>query len=127
MDFAAQLKLFNTRHYGAFLSRGAKHVRSSKRWLNYRAKFRFISPIKAPAIGVGKMMFRTLLKSTGAAIAVIAFGTSAANAQTCEIAELTSAVGESYLQAQNLLFVDCLLYTSPSPRDQRGSRMPSSA
>ena len=25
------------------------------------------------------------------------------------------------------LVVDCLLYTSPSPRDQRGSRMPSSA
>ena len=25
------------------------------------------------------------------------------------------------------LYVDCLLYTSPSPRDQRGSRMPSSA
>ena len=25
------------------------------------------------------------------------------------------------------LFKDCLLYTSPSPRDQRGSRMPSSA
>ena len=24
-------------------------------------------------------------------------------------------------------FIDCLLYTSPSPRDQRGSRMPSSA
>ena len=24
-------------------------------------------------------------------------------------------------------FYDCLLYTSPSPRDQRGSRMPSSA
>ena len=26
-----------------------------------------------------------------------------------------------------LWFEDCLLYTSPSPRDQRGSRMPSSA
>ena len=26
-----------------------------------------------------------------------------------------------------LLEQDCLLYTSPSPRDQRGSRMPSSA
>ena len=26
-----------------------------------------------------------------------------------------------------LRFVSCLLYTSPSPRDQRGSRMPSSA
>ena len=25
------------------------------------------------------------------------------------------------------LLQDCLLYTSPSPRDQRGSRMPSSA
>ena len=25
------------------------------------------------------------------------------------------------------LIKDCLLYTSPSPRDQRGSRMPSSA
>ena len=25
------------------------------------------------------------------------------------------------------LFICCLLYTSPSPRDQRGSRMPSSA
>ena len=24
-------------------------------------------------------------------------------------------------------YADCLLYTSPSPRDQRGSRMPSSA
>ena len=24
-------------------------------------------------------------------------------------------------------YLDCLLYTSPSPRDQRGSRMPSSA
>ena len=24
-------------------------------------------------------------------------------------------------------FITCLLYTSPSPRDQRGSRMPSSA
>ena len=26
-----------------------------------------------------------------------------------------------------ILSYDCLLYTSPSPRDQRGSRMPSSA
>ena len=25
------------------------------------------------------------------------------------------------------IYDDCLLYTSPSPRDQRGSRMPSSA
>ena len=30
-----------------------------------------------------------------------------------------------YANAGELIF--CLLYTSPSPRDQRGSRMPSSA
>ena len=28
---------------------------------------------------------------------------------------------------KTLVCVTCLLYTSPSPRDQRGSRMPSSA
>ena len=28
---------------------------------------------------------------------------------------------------QTKFFTACLLYTSPSPRDQRGSRMPSSA
>ena len=30
-------------------------------------------------------------------------------------------------QRENQLYSVCLLYTSPSPRDQRGSRMPSSA
>ena len=28
---------------------------------------------------------------------------------------------------KEILVKDCLLYTSPSPRDQRGSRMPSTA
>ena len=35
-----------------------------------------------------------------------------------------------YYNSDSLLVLsssDCLLYTSPSPRDQRGSRMPSSA
>ena len=35
-----------------------------------------------------------------------------------------SPVGSTLVAA---LVTDCLLYTSPSPRDQRGSRMPSSA
>ena len=30
-------------------------------------------------------------------------------------------------QGTRVRYTDCLLYTSPSPRDQRGSRMPSSA
>ena len=34
----------------------------------------------------------------------------------------------NFILASNYLFYHaCLLYTSPSPRDQRGSRMPSSA
>ena len=35
-----------------------------------------------------------------------------------------------FYEAGDLRYIkygDCLLYTSPSPRDQRGSRMPSSA
>ena len=32
-----------------------------------------------------------------------------------------------YLNKKNINLPFCLLYTSPSPRDQRGSRMPSSA
>ena len=35
--------------------------------------------------------------------------------------------GQSEYLANPLLYNNCLLYTSPSPRDQRGSRMPSSA
>ena len=31
---------------------------------------------------------------------------------------------ESYIKAANQNVRDCLLYTSPSPRDQRGSRLP---
>ena len=45
-----------------------------------------------------------------------------------------SAPADSYLQQARILAAAkltgaqaCLLYTSPSPRDQRGSRMPSSA
>ena len=33
----------------------------------------------------------------------------------------------SRLNSAEVSFTPCLLYTSPSPRDQRGSRMPSSA
>ena len=46
--------------------------------------------------------------------------------------KLATQVGANLLLTQNggrgvLLGGTCLLYTSPSPRDQRGSRMPSSA
>ena len=42
-------------------------------------------------------------------------------------AGLTSAFGRGQSGAFGVLEQDCLLYTSPSPRDKRQSRMPSSA
>ena len=51
-----------------------------------------------------------------------------------ELQELQNEVAESFAGVLDSLVIDtdndhntCLLYTSPSPRDQRGSRMPSSA
>ena len=40
---------------------------------------------------------------------------------------LTTGIAVSLALIAGSIFQPCLLYTSPSPRDQRGSRMPSSA
>ena len=47
----------------------------------------------------------------------------------CEMVQRGSGdlSSREWVEALDMLGVDCLLYTSPSPRDQRGSRMPSSA
>ena len=42
------------------------------------------------------------------------------------LAALALPAYQDYIKNANMSKV-CLLYTSPSPRDQRGSRMPSSA
>ena len=50
--------------------------------------------------------------------------------QTIAMPKDTNANGDifgGWLLSQMDLAGSCLLYTSPSPRDQRGSRMPSSA
>ena len=39
----------------------------------------------------------------------------------------SGSIPSTYLPANESCNTICLLYTSPSPRDQRGSRMPSSA
>ena len=47
-----------------------------------------------------------------------------------DTSETVEVIGETPWQKQtggDLKSYTCLLYTSPSPRDQRGSRMPSSA
>ena len=43
------------------------------------------------------------------------------------VARILSAMQMDHQSLMAALLHDCLLYTSPSPRDQRGSRMPSSA
>ena len=40
---------------------------------------------------------------------------------------INPATGKKLCAVARCNHKDCLLYTSPSPRDQRGSRMPSSA
>ena len=40
---------------------------------------------------------------------------------------LTTSIGITDVSRSEIVVEACLLYTSPSPRDQRGSRMPSSA
>ena len=44
-------------------------------------------------------------------------------------AEITKQIGRYYELSieKNTILLDCLLYTSPSPRDHTRSRMPSSA
>ena len=46
---------------------------------------------------------------------------------TCEDAYSCCPEGDIGTDTSDTMYYICLLYTSPSPRDQRGSRMPSSA
>ena len=72
-------------------------------------------------LGAGKttLLKRVLTEAHGQKIAVIENEFGEENIDT-DI--LVSDTNEQIIQMSN-----CLLYTSPSPRDQRGSRMPSSA
>ena len=65
-----------------------------------------------------------MIKTAFAAAAALAFAPAAALAGPYVNVETNAGwTGSEY----NGAATDCLLYTSPSPRDQRGSRMPSSA
>ena len=64
-----------------------------------------------------------LIEEAGAEVDIVLYLDSPPS--VTEISELLSKLG--FASAQQLMRKGCLLYTSPSPRDQRGSRMPSSA
>ena len=72
-----------------------------------------------------------LLQEAGALIAPLlsrprAFIVADETVAALHLASLESALNAAEIEAVALR-LPCLLYTSPSPRDQRGSRMPSSA
>ena len=75
---------------------------------------------------------RVLATRTGATTEVEGFAVSILNTADTLLASYTLVINR-ISKSVNLLNADlsganpCLLYTSPSPRDQRGSRMPSSA
>ena len=72
----------------------------------------------AAAIGPALLLFGQAATAVGAISGALASAGGAAGLLGTAFTVLTGPVG---------LTVACLLYTSPSPRDQRGSRMPSSA
>ena len=65
------------------------------------------------------------LKDSATAAKETAVAALAAAKETA--AHATANAREAIDWARVIPFMACLLYTSPSPRDQRGSRMPSSA
>ena len=85
-----------------------------------KIKFLLIISLFTKAFAVGE---------AGAVFLLINPGSSAAGAGEAQVAKVDDAYA-SYYNPAGLGFLrgrDCLLYTSPSPRDKRQSRMPSSA
>ena len=69
-------------------------------------------------VGIGWVV-TVLLIASAVALGLKAWDDHQTNTEAALInTQLTALAGKEYI---------CLLYTSPSPRDQRGSRMPSSA
>ena len=73
------------------------------------------------AVGFVPNIYATMATSENALKNYLEFSNGKSSLQTKEKEVINLAVSE-FNQCQY-----CLLYTSPSPRDQRGSRMPSSA
>ena len=70
----------------------------------------------------------TVIAAPAAAMMLADFGADVVKIeQPGEGDMLRMLAGISGFETDSNWFWDCLLYTSPSPRDQRGSRMPSSA
>jgi len=84
---------------------------------------RALSEVTDPVIVNRVMIFEIVLVIIG--ISVVAYAFSLFVSSLVE-GEIRDAIG-LHRTKRRLLFMNCLLYTSPSPRDVEESRMPSSA
>ena len=92
-----------------------------ERALSWDERIAWLRLIRTPTIG--PVAFRDLLRLYKNAEAALDAVPSLARKKSVQIPS------KDIIEAELNRFEDmgCLLYTSPSPRDQRGSRMPSSA
>ena len=81
--------------------------------------------LKFATAGAGAIGVTTLAAKPVVAATPTVAGTSIAATPGDQTAEIQAALDAAFDSSGESGF--CLLYTSPSPRDQRGSRMPSSA
>ena len=80
-----------------------------------------VAACQSQAGGTGNAAPQSGGRARGAATGAVA-GATVAGVRSNQHEELSDRVDDDVKQDYR-----CLLYTSPSPRDQRGSRMPSSA
>ena len=105
----------------------AKFQELASRWWDPNSEFRPLHEINPLRLGwiqdrVDLTQSRVLDVGCGGGILAESMATSGATVLGIDLAD--APLSDARLHA---LDVGCLLYTSPSPRDQRGSRMPSSA
>ena len=98
------------------------------RTFDHPANERNYAQAAATALNIpADQIFKTLLwrLNTGVQIVAIAAASEAINPKA--LAKIAGAKKAELLEAKKAESTTCLLYTSPSPRDKRQSRMPSSA
>ena len=94
------------------------------------ADFNIIKEKKIVIIGFGSQghAHALNLKDSGATNVVVGLRESSSSIEKAKNVGLaTQTPEEAVKDADIVMFLACLLYTSPSPRDISGSRMPSSA
>ena len=81
-----------------------------------------VEPHKTNSYEVARNLFRSLVKFGGTGVFETFYIVCHGGHEALLLDEF-----DEFRENLSIKIIDCLLYTSPSPRDQRGSRMPSSA